>query len=295
MSCKILVPLDGSIAAEAAILEAERLAGKDGSEIHFLHVLPSLPVAPGAASDGMLESHDQALSYLEDLRRRFPRVVGPDHIRTGDGAEAILQVALELEIDLLAMSTHARKGLARWLLGSTAETVVRRAQLPVLLIRPGLPAPPPVLRRILVPLDGSEESFAILVEVKRLAIRTGAEIVLLHVTERALVAPAPGGLRATPGIPQDTEGKMLGVAEKLGESELIYWQVIAEGDPAEEILSNAKNLEADVIAMSTHARTGRELSMLGSVAQEVLGRAGGAVLLQGPMTRGSDRVLWRER
>lgn len=292
MTCKILVPLDGGVAAEAAIPEAERLSA-GAAEVHFLHVVPSLPLEFGAAPAGMKDCHDQALAYLDGLRRRFPSVSGPDLIRTGGAADAILQVALELEIDLIAMTTHARKGLAQWLLGGVAETVVRRAQLPVLLIRPGLPAPNPVLRRILVPLDGSEESFAILVEVKRIALRTGAEVVLLHVTERAL-APLPGpGSPAASGIADHPERKLMDVADRLGESRLIYWQVITEGDPAEEILVHAKNLDADVIAMSTHARGGRERAMFGSVAQEVLSRAERAVLLQGPMIPGETPGFWR--
>lgn len=294
MSCRILVPLDGSAAAEAAIPEAERLS-VGGAEVHFLHVVPSLPLALGATSAGMMECHDQALSYLEDLRRRFPDVVGPDVIRAGEPTDAILQVALEVEIDLIAMCTHARKGVAKWLLGSVAETVVRRAQLPVLLVRPGLPAPHAVLRRILVPLDGSEESFTVLIEVKRLALRTGAEVVLLHVTERAFAPLPQRGTRGMSGIPEDPEQKLLAVADRLGRSDLIYWQVIAHGDPAEEILDHAMTLDADLIAMSTHARSGRERAMFGSVAQEVLGRSERAVLLQRPMIHAAAPRPWKVR
>ena len=292
MTCRILVPLDGSTAAEAAIPEAERLSAGN-AEVYFLHVVPSLPLEYGARPGGMVECHLQAISYLEGLRRTFPRVVGPDLIRSGGAADSILQVALEVEIDVIAMTTHARKGLAQWLLGGVAETVVRRAQLPVLLLRPGLPAPHPVLRRILVPLDGTPESFAILVEVKRLALRTGAEVVLLHVTERAFAALPGGGTRAAVAIPQDPKSQLLDVADRLGESGLIYWQVIAEGDPAEEILIYARNLDADLIAMSTHARSGRERAMFGSVAQEILSRADRPVLLQGPMIHAAAQGIWR--
>ena len=294
VTCRILVPLDGSAAAEAAIPEAERLAA-GGAEVHFLHVVPSLPLALGATSAGMMECQDQALSYLEDLRRKFPDVGGADLIRAGDPADAILQVSLEVEIDLVAMSTHVRKGLAKWLLGSVAETVVRRAQLPVLLVRPGLPAPHAVLRRILVPLDGSEESFAILVEVKRLALRTGAEVVLLHVAERAFAPLPQRGTPGGPAGPEDPERKLLDAAERLGRSDLIYWQVIAEGDPAGVILNHATTLDADLIAMSTHARSGRERAIFGSVAQEVLARAERPVLLKRPMIRAAAAGSWRSR
>ena len=282
LTSRVLVPLDGSAEAEAAIPEAQRIAA-GGAEVHFLHVVPSLPTALGATSAGMMECHDQALSYLEAVRRRFPGLAGPDLIRMGDPAEAVLQAALEAGIDLIAMCTHVRKGLAKWLLGSVAETVVRRAQLPVLLVRPGLPAPHAVLRRILAPLDGSEESFSILTEVKRLALRTGAEVVLLHVTERSFAPLPQRGAPAGPGIPEDPERKLLDVADRLGRSDLIYWQVIAQGDPAGEILNHAVTLDADLIAMSTHARSGRERAIFGSVAQEVLARSDRPVLLKRPL------------
>jgi nucleotide-binding universal stress UspA family protein len=292
MSCRILVPLDGSAAAEAVLPEVERVS-VGGATVHFLHVVPSLPLTLAASSAGVMEFHDQALSYLYGLREKLPEMRGLDLIRTGDPADAILQVALEFNIDLIAMCTHARTGLAKWFMGSVAETVVRRAQLPVLLMRPDIPAPNAVLRRILVPLDGSEESLTILTAVKRLALRTGAEVVLLHVTERGLSPLSQRGGPGAPGIPEDPEQKLLAVADRLGQSDLIYWQVIAHGDPVEEILNHAKTLDADLIAMSTHARSGRERAIFGSVAQEVLGSAERTVLLQRPLVHAAALGQWR--
>ena len=290
--CRIIVPLDGSAAAEAALPEAERIA-VGGAVVHLLHVVPSLPLTVGDTSAGVMECHDQALSYLQSLRDKLPEMHGLDLIRSGEPADAILQVALEFNIDLIAMSTHARTGLARWFLGSVAETVVRRSQLPVLLVRPDLPVPHPVLRRILVPLDGSEESFSILTAVKRLALGTGAEVVLLHVNERALSLDPGRGAPEAPDIPGDPKEKLLTTADRLGESDLVFWQVIAEGDATGEILHHAENLDADLIAMSTHARSGQERVIHGSVAQDVLGRSGRAVLLQKPLVRAVATAAWR--
>jgi nucleotide-binding universal stress UspA family protein len=291
-TCKILVPLDGSTAAEAALPEVERIA-VGGAEVHFLHVVPSLPLALGASSADMMECHDQALSYLENLRRRIPGVSGLDLIRAGEPADAILQVALEFNIDLIAMCTHARTGLARWFMGNVAETVIRRAQLPVIVKRPGMPEPRRVLRRILVPLDGTEESFTILTAVKRLGLRTGAEVVFLHVTERALAPLAQRGTQGGSGTYEDPDQKLLNVADRLGHSDLIYWQVTAQGDPVDEILHHALTLDADLIAMSTHARGGQERAIFGSVAQSVLARADRAVLLQKPVIQAAAPGPWR--
>ena len=147
-----------------------------------------------ATSAGVMAGHDQALSYLGGLRERLPDVRGLDLIRTGDPADAILQVALEFNIDLIAMGTQVRSGVAKRFMGSVAETVLRGSQLPVLLSRPGIFPAHKTLRRILVPLDGSEESLMILPIVKIMAIRTAAEIVFLHVSDRALLIQVVRGL-----------------------------------------------------------------------------------------------------
>lgn len=292
-ACRILVPLDGSVAAEAALPEARRIA-VGGAEVHFLHVVPSLPSTPGSSSASVMELHDQAVSYLEGLRERFPELHGIDLIRTAEPIDAIRHVAFEFNVDLIAMCTHSHTGPAKgFFVGSVAETLVRQTQLPVLLVRPGIPAPSSVLRRILVPLDGSEESFTIMAAVKRLASRTGAEVVVLHVTERALAPVPQRGGPVTSGIPEDPEQKLLTVADRLEESKLTFWQMISEGDAVEEILNQARLLDADVIAMSTHARSGRERAVFGSVAQAVLGRADRAVLLQKPLVQTFSPWSWR--
>src|SRR5688500_16939248 len=138
MTYRILVALDGSPASEAALGEVERIA-LGGAGVHFLHVVPMLPLSVNATSAGVMAGHDHALAYLGGLRERLPEVRGLDLIRTGDPADAILQAALEFDINLIAMGTKVPTG---GFLGSVAERVVRGAQIPVLLSRPGnVPAP----------------------------------------------------------------------------------------------------------------------------------------------------------
>jgi nucleotide-binding universal stress UspA family protein len=271
MTCRILVALDGSVASEAALSEVERIA-VGGAGVHFLHVVPMLPLSVDATSAGVMAGHDRALSYLGDLRERLPDVRGLDLIRTGDPADAILQVALEFDIDLIAMGTQVRAGLEKGFLGSVAETVLRRVQLPVLLGRPGISLDHKTLQRILVPLDGSEEALSILATVKTLALRTGAEVVFLHVSERALAPLPQSGAPIAAGASGDPQEKLLSLAGRLEKSDVVFWQTVAEGDAVEEILSHARTLDADLIAMTTQA----------SAVLAVVERADRAVLLQKP-------------
>jgi nucleotide-binding universal stress UspA family protein len=280
MGYKLLVPLDGSPESEAILSEAVRLAPPEG-EIHLLHVAP-LPTPSTGDPTRMLGLHEMALPYLENVRTRLPQARGMDLIRSGRAADAILQVALEMNIDLIAMSTHARKGLNRWYLGSVAEDVVRRTELPVLLKKPDLPARLSPLRRILVPLDGSERSASILASVKPIAARAKAELVLLHVAPRVL-DPAPQWAMKGPISMSASPGhRYQAIADRLGEEEIAAWPAMAEGDAAMEILARAKELDVDLIAMATHGRTGFMRALFGSVTQEVLRRGDRPVILLRP-------------
>lgn len=265
MTYRILVALDGSPTSEAVLHEVERIA-VGGAAVHFLHVVPSLSRTVNATSAGVMACHDQALSYLAALRERLPDVRGLDLIRTGDPAEAILQAALEFNINMIAVGTP----------GTLAETVVQRSPFPVLLRRPGSPPDQRTLRRILVPLDGSEKSLSILSTVKALALRIRAEVVFLHIRECAL---APAEVRPS----ENPRSKLLSLADRFEKSDLAFWQTIAEGDPVEEILGHAQTLDADLIAMA----------MAGTAASAVVARADRAVLLQRPAGHPPDAPAWR--
>jgi nucleotide-binding universal stress UspA family protein len=140
---KILIPLDGSCLSEAALPHAKALAEAFGAEIVLLSV-PIYPVFdPVAIDPALLESmydgiRSQAMKYL--LRMSAPlKQTGLNvtiELRDGPVADTILGYAEQVHADLIAMSTHGRGGMTRWLLGSVADRVVRGGQVPVLLIRP---------------------------------------------------------------------------------------------------------------------------------------------------------------
>ena len=143
---KILVPLDGSPLAEAALPHALSMAQSYGAELVLLrvpvpHVAPRPPTIGEMLPDAM-EQYDEQLyqrikDYLDHLAARLHESGVPvsTDLRYGDVAEAILDYAEEVDADLIVMSTHGRTGVARWLLGSVANKIVQGAACPVLLIR----------------------------------------------------------------------------------------------------------------------------------------------------------------
>ncbi len=142
---RILVPIDFSDFARPAVRYAAELAEKFAAELVLLHVIPdavlALPDAvmptlvPATDLAELTEAGKEGLAHViaaEKLERLNPRA----EVRIGSAAEEIIAAARDLHADLVCISTHGRSGLARVLLGSVAEHVVRQAPCPVLTVRP---------------------------------------------------------------------------------------------------------------------------------------------------------------
>ncbi len=141
---KILVPLDGSELAESVLMQVVPLAKCTDAEIALLRVV-SLPVSaymvvtePRFAEEIGADAEAEALDYLNGIaaKLRAEGLKASAQIGTGVVSETIQDYAQNVRADLIAMSTHGRSGLARWMIGSVADQVVRNSHLPVLLVRP---------------------------------------------------------------------------------------------------------------------------------------------------------------
>lgn len=145
MFTKILVPLDGSAMAEAALPLARDLAERNGAELILLHVNTPLPLrfygpemmAPLAEmeQDAQVAANTYIHHTAANLMNRGIKVKSVLQDET-TAAGAILDYADHNAVDLIAMSTHGRSGIGRWLLGSVADKVIHGAKMPVLLVRP---------------------------------------------------------------------------------------------------------------------------------------------------------------
>ena len=139
---KILVPLDGSATSEAILPEIEKLASAFRASISLLHVVPIL-ILPGSMEPVVqYETITEALikegeAYLRTIEKRLKDkgLTVESHLQQGNEAQLILEHSDQKDIDLIAMSTHGRSGVSRWLLGSVAEKVIRHATKPILLVR----------------------------------------------------------------------------------------------------------------------------------------------------------------
>jgi nucleotide-binding universal stress UspA family protein len=158
---RIVVPLDGSPLAEAVLPDVFTLAAGADAELLLLSVVPTPHVFAVAeelqeqsfrgdlAVDGdqVVAAIEHGLTAPEEARRQRYLDALAEHlamadfavrtlVRVGDAATEIVRCARDEQADAIAMSTHGRGGLDRLLHGSVAETVLRTARLPVLLVRP---------------------------------------------------------------------------------------------------------------------------------------------------------------
>ncbi len=134
---KLLVPLDGSPCAEDALPFAERLAGDLKAGISLLRVVYARTFPGVDPTDAEVAVVQEAEKYLRDIEGQL-KAKGFEvdtHVRYGDDAEEILDHAAQKGIDFIAMTTHGRNGVKRWLLGSVAEKILRHSPKPVFLVR----------------------------------------------------------------------------------------------------------------------------------------------------------------
>jgi len=135
---KILVPLDGSSLAEAALWKAVDLGGADGAAYSLLRAAEAHTLPGADPVEAQVSAVREAEEYLEGvarrLRERGVRAV-ETHVWYGAPAGAIAEAAKVQKVDMIVMSTHGRSGLGRLILGSVAESVLRGTTTPILVVR----------------------------------------------------------------------------------------------------------------------------------------------------------------
>jgi len=136
----ILVPLDGSPLAAAALPTAVDLAKSFGARLLLLRAAEAPAIRRTDPSEAQVEVVREAEAYLDTVKRRL-ETEGVGDVETsvwyGPAASSIAEAAATRGVSLIVMSTHGRAGLGRLVLGSVAESVLRGTRTPILLVRDG--------------------------------------------------------------------------------------------------------------------------------------------------------------
>jgi nucleotide-binding universal stress UspA family protein len=280
---KILVPLDGSALADSILTQVRRVLIRSDAEVLLVRVIPeSLPRESGASLDQLKEIAIRELETRRDLlTMQGARAVS--RLLMGDPAQSILNVALDYGPSLVALATHGRTGLARWIRGSVAERVLRGSSLPLLLVNPfaleeGAPPAEARFERILVALDGSEASERILPLVGEIARLYESQVILFHAIDT--LAGGPPAEYKLLGSPKEARAALERARSRLG-WDRVRTRIVPDAKvTAASILDAAEEEEASLLALTTHGRSGPSRWVFGSVAEHVIRHARCPLLVQ---------------
>jgi nucleotide-binding universal stress UspA family protein len=265
---RIVVPLDGSLTAEAILPHLRRVLYRNDSEVILVRAVepPMVENAISITEAQLAAAREYILGQLERLEKGGVRVKYV--VRIGSPTGVILDVVEEQKATLIALATHGSAGVARLLFGSTAEAILRKSPVPVLLLRPfwsyelvpaGATEHRPI-RNILLPVDGSDLSVQSLPGVVEFAELFDTRIVLLRVVEEKEEAV-------------EAKKQLQALAKTIEKKGVETLSLVEKGDAVEQILKAVRFNDIDLIAMTTHGRSGLSRAVAGSVTEEVLRKA----------------------
>jgi nucleotide-binding universal stress UspA family protein len=280
---RIMVPLDGSNAAERVLPYAEEMATKFNSEIVLVSVAEPSP----DESDHLFRAYlstiqEKVRTELRDWGARAETRVEVK-VLVGKPADRLLAHAADKNVSLVVMASKGRSDEGQWLLGNIAAKVLRAASKPVLLVRKEASAEglqrKGLIKRILVPLDGSKVAEQIIPHAEELAKVMRGEVILFQAYETLLRMMSGEAFRsmseeevkeANKRREEAAKGYLETIAGPFREKGLTVSEVVASGDPADVILDYAESSAVDMITMSTHDLSGIKRWVFGSVTDKGL-------------------------
>lgn len=266
---EVLVPLDGSPAAERALVPALELVARTGVPLRILtRVLPGEEESSARYLVELADRHAAATDVESEI---VSREAIPDAILDGLAPGS-----------LVCMSSHGRGGLARAVMGSVAEALLRRLDRPALVIGPHVVDEVGFTGRIVACLDGSDAAERTLAPAQQWSQALGLPLWLMEVRDPDVVPPA---YTATGDV---TEGGYLaGLAHGLG---VEGWDVLHERDAAAALsdMAESSSPPTALLVMATHGRTGWDRLRLGSVTTAAIRSAAVPVLVVPAAPEGAD-------
>jgi nucleotide-binding universal stress UspA family protein len=260
MTNTVLVATDDSPCARGAAAHATALAAALGGRVEALSVVDPADFggsaagpAPELAERRATRAHDrarEAVDRVEDVARAAGVPVETD-VAEGQ-VRAVLDDRIAAgDVDLVATGTHGRTGLDRYLLGSVAGHLVRTSPVPVLVAHGEEPSPP-TYETVVVPTDGSRHAARAADRAVEIARAAGGTVHALH---------------AADGRPSDP---VADVADLAGARGVDAVEAVRDGRPIRVIEAYVESVDADLVVMGTHGRTGLDRRLVGSVTERAV-------------------------
>lgn len=276
---KILVPLDGSELGELVLPYVEEMGRRLNSEIVLLHFCPP-------DLERFCHEHQVYLQHIAQIVKRRTKGTVKTVALSGRANRIIVDYAVNQDIGLIVGMSRSESDTNRWAIGSTADKVVRETSKPVLIISADVPTikrGSNILNKVLISLDGSHASEAILPYVKNfmcgISKNAETEVTLLRVLSPSHHVPVGEAVVIVPytdvelsQLKEQAESYLVGIGRELEQDGIIVHcdAVIRSVSTADQILDFATKKKVNLIAMSTHGRTGISRLFLGTTTDRVL-------------------------
>ena len=304
---RILVPLDGSSLAEAALPHAAAVAAAFDAPIHLLRVIP-VRQRGGAVPLDIIDrrlGQAEAAAYLEAVAaglRHVGRSVETE-VLEGHPAEQVVEALRTREADLLILTSHGAGGCTDFPISGTAHKIVSRAGVSVFMIPVSghhqNPPPDEPYRRILVGLDGSRRGEWALAPAAALARQTGAELVFAHVVQLPETIEEPPSQELRDAAERLVQLNRQAAARHLAEMRArvqgpdlrVRTRLEVSATVPETLAALARAEQADLVTLTAHGASASPGRPYGAIAAQMLAEARLPVLIaQDAPRRATSRV-----
>ena len=265
---RILVPVDFSKEAESAARVAASIARKTGSEIFLVHML-ELPVTTiDPAEMNSISSEPQIIYFMKLAREKFQKFISlpffeglkvVESVQFQHAFSGIIAESEKNNIDLIVMGSQGASGLQEMFIGSNTEKVVRRSKIPVLVIKKEVDKIE--VNDMIFASDFNKESKSTFQRVINFANLFEAKVHLLYIN-------TIHNFNTTKNIEKR-------IADFMADFDFSNYTTMIYNDISIEkgILSYARDIDADLIALNTHGRSGLSQLFNGSIGQELANHA----------------------
>jgi nucleotide-binding universal stress UspA family protein len=272
---KILCAVDMSPASGEVLRWAGLMARAFGSQVEVLHA--DWLEAPryfteGQVADLAAETEARRRRVRDDLQKLVNEALGGDvshliSVEEGHATEVILQRIRRNPPDLMMMGSHGHSAVARFLLGSVAENVVREAHCPTLVVKaPGERTRQSRPQAVLCPVKPGESAQGRVELSAAIASALGAELHLVQAIEEGS-AKNPAGSRLCDSVPKEMAGRCH------------LTEIVLHGAAAEQIILYAREHAVDLIVLGAEHRSFLEFTTLGRTTERVLRHGPSSVLI----------------
>lgn len=284
---RLLVPTDFSKGAEFALDRALLLPRAGDATVHIIHVLP--PHVPAKERERAARNARRALEEVVSQASKEPQgraVTVTSELLWGEPFVEIIRCSRKIGAELIVLGRHGRRRVRDMFIGTTAERVIRKGDVPVLAVnlKPARPYRRPLIATDLE--DTAPRVFGLALRLLEPAVKSIQVVHAFNVPFEGFLTPTFAAREKSEYRRSFREAAQKGLAKLLaryGDSGVRWKATLRAGDPRSLILMEALRCRADLIALGTHGRPGVAHALVGSVAEWVIGQAPCDVLVARPV------------